>query len=577
MRALVTVLLLLVVTAAFMASPVSASGPLTQSCNPPALRCSISVTRTITTNDWGVTIIKDSILFNSTAGVSHVAMGMPTSVSASLKVTQANDTTGVNLQVANQGTSTNSSYTTLDVRFPTLETKYNFTLVTVYFGLLTYSNSANKYSFTINPFPIFDKTYNSTTTSTSTFVDTAGWTTPTISPPINQTLSGRCPNNVCAATPLRPFNTTLWTITFTAASSQNILSVSASRTITIAPSGSVQVADGYNLTNLGPTLSSISFKVPKGVSAISESYVLGVQIDQPLTTPTPTANPDGTSSVSFTPSFGSVPFNQSVKVKLLYTLSPSTYITSGSIGSFTLNFALFSNVLFYAPTLQTRIVTPTGFRLNSVNGQVPQSSSGPVVFQVSSVNPMSNLSFSMTYQLDPFWASLSPLSWVGLVELALAASAVAVWRGPGAVGTWELPVQLITKFVDLYDEKSSLRMESDKMEEDVSRGATNRYDYKQRRRSLDRRMAEVDRALGPVKDELASASGRYEEMTKRLERAEAELQVIKTTANDLKTQYRNGKISRDLYESLSADLVKRKDRAGQSVDTIIINLREEIR
>src|SRR5438552_830379 len=31
------------------------------------------------------------------------------------------------------------------------------------------------------------------------------------------------------------------------------------------------------------------------------------------------------------------------------------------------------------------------------------------------------LGFSMTYQLDPFWSSLSPLSWVGLVTPAAKA------------------------------------------------------------------------------------------------------------------------------------------------------------
>jgi len=138
-------------------------------------------------------------------------------------------------------------------------------------------------------------------------------------------------------------------------------------------------------------------------------------------------------------------------------------------------------------------------------------------------------------------------------------------------------VQLITKFVDLYDEKSSMRLEGDKMEEDVARGALNRFDYKQRRRSLDRRMTEIDRALASVKADLSSVSTRYSDVIKRLERSEAELQVTRTTSADLKNQYRGGKMSRDLYDSLSADLARRKEKAQQSIDTAIINLREEIR
>ncbi|HYY91273.1 MAG TPA: hypothetical protein VE955_04735, partial [Candidatus Dormibacteraeota bacterium] len=150
-------------------------------------------------------------------------------------------------------------------------------------------------------------------------------------------------------------------------------------------------------------------------------------------------------------------------------------------------------------------------------------------------------------------------------------------RGPGVAGALGVPVQLITRFVDLYDEKSSMRMESDKMEDDVARGSLNRFDYRQRRRTLDRRMSEVDRELGSVKSELSGASGRYQEMVKRIERSEAELQVIRTTSADLKNQNRTGKISRDLYDSLYSDLVRRKEKAEQSIDTVIINLREEIR
>ncbi|TMI48991.1 hypothetical protein E6H17_02110 [Candidatus Bathyarchaeota archaeon] len=354
--------------------------------------------------------------------------------------------------------------------------------------------------------------------------------------------------------------------------------VSAGRLIQIFPTGALQVTDSYNVTNLGPTLSSLAFKVPKGVSSITENYVLGLEIDQPETTPTPTVNSDGTSTVTFTPSFGSVPFNQSFRAKIFYTLSPSTYLSTSSLGTFTVNFALFNNVQFYASSLQTRIVTPSGFRLNSLTGQVPQISGNQIFLLASPVTPVSSLGFSMTYQLDPFWSSLSPLSWVGLVEGALAAGVLAVLSRPGAEGAITgAPSQLITKFVDLYDEKSSMRLESDKMEEDLARGALNRYDYKQRRRMLDRRMTEIDRALAPVEEQLAAAQGRYSDMIKRIERAEVELNVIKTTSADLRNQNRSGKISRDLYESLNADLIRRKQRAEQTIDTVIINLREEIR
>jgi hypothetical protein len=578
MRALFAVLLLLALTVVFLPHPATAAGDCQKST------CSASFQRVISTNPWGVTTVNDYVNLNSTVPVTHLTFGIPASVSDDLRFTLAT-AQGVSLQVSKQNPTPSQNYTTLNVQFPASETRYTFNVTTVFTSLLSYSPGANSFTFEANPFPLVDGTYNVTIAKVT--LQTGDWQSPKIPLPLNQTITGgtfTCTlpstgsDNCLNSAPLKPFNNTVWRVTFASSATQNVLRISAGRLIQIFPSGSLQVTDSYNVTNLGPTLSSLAFKVPKGVSSITENYVLGLEIDQPETTPTPTVNSDGTSTVTFTPSFGSVPFNQSFRAKIFYTLSPSTYISTRSLGTFTVNFALFDNVQFYAPSLQTKIVTPTGFRLNSLTGQVPQISGNQISLLASPVTPASSLGFSMTYQLDPFWSSLSPLSWVGLVEGALAAGVLAVLSRPGAEGAISgAPSQLITKFVELYDEKSSMRLESDKMEEDLARGSLNRYDYKQRRRMLDRRMTEVDKALTPIEEQLAAAQGRYSDMIKRIERAEVELNVIKTTANDLRNQYRSGKISRDLYESLNADLVRRKQKAEQTIDTVIINLREEIR
>jgi phage shock protein A len=578
MRALFAVLLLLALTVVFLPQPATAAGD----CQ--TTTCSASFQRTISTNSWGVTTVNDYVNLTSTAPVTHLTIGIPASVSNNLRFTVAT-AQGVNLQVSKQSPPSGQNYTPLNVQFPAGETKFSFNLTSVFSGLLSYSPSSNSFTFKANPFPFADGTYN--VTSAKVTLQTGDWQSPKIPPPLNQTViagtftctlpsagSDNCPGS----SRLNFFNATVWQITFAASATQNVFTVSAGRLIEISATGAMQVTDSYDIANMGPTLPSVAFKVPAGVSSIRESYVAGPQIDQPATTPTPTPNPDGTSTVTFSPSFGSVLFNQSFRAKVSYTLSPGTYISSNSLGTFTVNFALFNNVLFYAPSLETKIVTPSGFRLNSLTGQVPQISGNQISLLASPVTPISSLGFSMTYQLDPFWSSLSPLSWVGLVEAALAAGVLAVLSRPGPEGAITgAPSQLITKFVELYDEKSSMRLESDKMEEDLARGALNRYDYKQRRRMLDRRMTEIDRALAPVEEQLAAAQGRYSDMIKRIERAEVELNVIKTTANDLRNQYRSGKISRDLYESLNADLVRRKQKAEQTIDTIIINLREEIR
>src|SRR6266568_531421 len=206
------------------------------------------------------------------------------------------------------------------------------------------------------------------------------------------------------------------------------------------------------------------------------------------------------------------------------------------------------------------------------------TSGNQILVAVSTVTPMSSLSFTMDYQLDPFWASLSALGWAGLAVGSIAAVVLAI----GATSTAGVtisgaPSELIGRFVELYDEKSAMRLEAEKMDEDLARGALNRHEFKRRRRVIDLRIAELDRTLAPVKDQLSKSNPRYQDMIKRLERAEADIQVVRTTSADLRNQYRSGRIARELYESLISDLAKRKEKAQQTMDTIVINLREETR
>src|SRR4029077_18713782 len=119
-------------------------------------------------------------------------------------------------------------------------TQYNFTLTTVYWGLLTYSAGSDSYAFDINPFPVIDKTYNATVSSTISY--SGGWSGPKISSPFNNT-SLQTSAYVPTSSPFKPYNTTVWTIIFASATSQNLFAVSAGRTITITPSDSVQVTD----------------------------------------------------------------------------------------------------------------------------------------------------------------------------------------------------------------------------------------------------------------------------------------------------------------------------------------------
>src|SRR6058998_1393988 len=96
MRALVVALLLLTIVLVALPGPARAAS--TTTCTQSA--CNAGITRTIATNSWGVTVVSDKVVLNSTSPVSHLTIGVPTSVSKDLRSWQANDTSGANLLVS---------------------------------------------------------------------------------------------------------------------------------------------------------------------------------------------------------------------------------------------------------------------------------------------------------------------------------------------------------------------------------------------------------------------------------------------------------------------------------------------
>jgi hypothetical protein len=570
MKALVLSLLLLALLSTQLPGPAAAQTPCSSNS------CTATVSRVITTNNWGVTFVSDQFTLNTgSSQVSQITLGIPSSLSSKLRFTQAVDSQSNPLRISQPAPQSlpsplTGNYSVLDIAFPFAKTgTYSFNLTSVYSDLLTFNATSNNFVFTFEPFPLTDGAYNVTSAQLS--VKTGDWVSPKVS-----SVNGAFASATFTAqtSTLRPFNTTIATMTFSSTgTSQNILDVKANRTITLAQTGSIQVTDFYNVTNRGHDLTSIAFPLPKNVQSATASDII-----PSVATLTASTAPDGTNVVTFVPRFGTLKAGGSASARISYSLPTQSYLTSKGLGRFELNFRLFDNVKFVEQTLALRIVTPMGFRLDSLGNQTFTRSGNQIVVQVSNVTPLSNLSFVMDYQLDPFWASLSALGWAGLAVGSIAAMVLVV----GSTGTANVSVsgaspELIGRFVELYDEKSAMRLEAEKMDEDMSRGALNRHEYKRRRRVIDLRIAELDRTLAPVKDQLSKSNPRYQDMIKRLERAEADTQVVRTTTADLRNQYRSGRIARELYESLISDLAKRKEKAQQTMDTIVINLREETR
>jgi len=115
------------------------------------------------------------------------------------------------------------------------------------------------------------------------------------------------------------------------------------------------------------------------------------------------------------------------------------------------------------------------------------------------------------------------------------------------------------------------------MEEEVSRGGLLKHEFRRRRKAVELRLDELNKSLMGVKVELRAIGPRYDELIRRIDRAEAEIEASRASMNQVRSQYRAGKTTRETYDTLVNDIAKRIDRAEETVETILITLREEAR
>jgi hypothetical protein len=200
-----------------------------------------------------------------------------------------------------------------------------------------------------------------------------------------------------------------------------------------------------------------------------------------------------------------------------------------------------------------------------------------LVLEFKNLTPLSDVTLKIDYRYSPFWAAVQPLTWIGLIEIVtFALAAVIVTRRPPKPEI-PVPIEKIRAFVELYDENMALRFELDRMEEDAARGALTKHEYRRRRKTIDSRLNELRRLLATAKAELMAIHPRYDEMIRRMDRAEAEIDAVRASQVQVRSQYRTGRISRETFDALTRDLRKRMDKARQIIEATIISLREEAR
>jgi len=264
--------------------------------------------------------------------------------------------------------------------------------------------------------------------------------------------------------------------------------------------------------------------------------------------------------------------------------------------NFNLTFPLFQGIDYYIKKASVTFVLPEGARilnfkntlLDSVYDITKNVFQETVVISREDVSYLENVLPSenvlqFTYDYNPLWSSFRPTLWM-LVLAIVGCAIVVVWRRPEApasvvasTAAVRLNLEDVRSFVDLYEEKKKITLESESLETMVHKGRIPRRRYKVRKKTLEIRLSTLSRSLSELKERMHVAGGKYADLMRQLEIAETEINEVEAGIKSIEARHSRGEISLETYRKLLTDYKHRKEKTEATINGILLRLREEIR
>jgi hypothetical protein len=555
--------------------------PIFAKSDPPGTHPVIDIERTIEAGQYGVAHVSDkfTILNNGTNTISYLDVGIPRQNLDDLYWAQATDSKSNTLTIEADVNKTSDIYWmrvhfNRDVPF---NNTYVFTLTSALGGIITSVTAGFQYNFTAAPILAVDARI-----ANVTYLAPQGTTfiVPGNSTYVTSTQGG-FPSLTNVYKPWKAYSTTTFYAPYGTVNQYIMHLNSLERDIIIGSSGALSVSESYSIYNPSVTISTLTLTLPDGSYNIMAYDLVGALWATPQN---PTAAPY---QVQVTPRYtAGIRPAETFNFTLTYDVPQSEYLKQLNWwGSYNLTFPLLDNKDDYLYGNATvKIIVPDGISVTNLN--LPQQSpvSPPIqvspderTFTLKGITNQNPMSFGLTFNFVPFWSAFEALPWIAGFEVLIIAAGLAVRlrRGPGL--EVPVPVEKLREFVGLYDERLALTRELVMMEEEVSRGGLVKHEFRRRRKVMELRLDEINKSLMSVKADLRETSPRHEELMRRIDRAEAEIEASRASLNQVKGQYRAGKTTRETYDTMLNDISKRIDRAEETLETTLITLREEAR
>ena len=543
-------------------------------------KLTIDIFRTSTAGQYGVVHVSDrfSVYNNGSSSVSSLDFAIPRVYRDNLYYADAKDVLGKQLILEADVNPTSSLYW-MRVHFAqdlASNKNYTFTVSSVLGNIITSSAIGYEFNFTAAPILAQD-----VRTANVTFFAPQG---STFKVPANSTYGtinfGGYPGLVNSYKPWKAYSTDIFSAVYGSVNQYLLNVTSVERQIIIGSDGTLGVSELYHVYNPSVNIASLTITLPDeayNVMAYDEVGAMWATPQDPTSPYQVTVQPRYTSGIAT---------NASFTFTLTYNVPQSKYLKQLNWwGAYNLTLVLLDNKDdFLFPNATVTIVTPPGMSITNFQ-LIPQSPvSYPIqispdqrTFKIRGATAQTSLAFGLTFNYLPFWSAFGVLGWLTGLEVVIVAFALVTRLRRGAELAVPIPVERLREFVGLYDERLALSRELVLMEEEVSRGGLVRHEFRRRRKMMEQRLDELNKSLMEVKAELRGTSPRHEELMRRLDRAEAEIEASRASMNQVRGQYRAGKTTKDAYDTLMNDISKRIDRAEETLETTLITLREEAR
>ena len=546
----------------------------------PPQQLTIEVFRTASIGAWGVVHIQDNFTVNNsgTSPATYLDYGVPDSYRGNVVYISSTDSLGKTLTIDANANQTSEFYW-FRIHFANQVppgSTYRFTVTSNVADIITTAPNGLLYNFTAAPVLTEDAAQANVTLLGA--IGSSFAVAPNSS--YTQTRIRGFPALVKEYKPWSAYSQDNFVGPYLTISQYLVDLRSVERDIIITKEGTISIRDTYRLHNYAIPITSLTITLPQGATNVMAYDVVGAIWAVPLD-PTPPYQ------VNVAPRYSEgIRGGEDFNFVLTYDLPQSTYVKGlGRWGNFNLTIPMVNNHDDFAfQNAIVKIQAPAGFKIDNVILPPTNPAAPPIQYlpankqwSLQGVSASSNVTVAIFYTFVPFWAGYDYLPWIFGLEIALAAVLIVtkIRRGPELA--IPIPVERLREFVGLYDERISLSRELVAMEEEVARGGMVKHEFRRRSKVMDLRLDEINKSLMEVKAEIRVISQHYDELIRRIDRAETDIQVSRSSLNQVRTQYRAGKITRETYESVTNDLTKRIDRAEETVETILITLREEAR